>query len=222
MALFIDPKVRDTRPAEIALKSLADAGIETAVYDAIKLEPSDRSFMDAAAFATDAKVDGFISLGGGSTMDTAKAANLYSTHPADFLDYVNLPYGKFLPAPGPLRPHNRLPDHLGHRQRDHQHGGDGHRRSESEDGHLQQGDEADPGPGRPDNHRNHAVRRRRLDRIRRADPRHRKLHGTALHNAPEAGEPRQAARLPGRQSLQRRRQPGGDPPRRQIPRPGGQ
>ena len=109
VALFIDPKVRDTEPARIALKSLADAGVETAVFDAIKLEPTDRSFLEAADFATEAKVDGFISLGGGSTMDTAKAANLYSCHPADFLDYVNLPYGKFLPAPGPLKPHIACP-----------------------------------------------------------------------------------------------------------------
>ena len=37
-------------------------------------------------------------------MDTAKAVNLYDTWPADFLDYVNAPVGKGLPAPGPLKP----------------------------------------------------------------------------------------------------------------------
>ena len=48
---------------------------------------------DVTKFAGDAGVDGFISVGGGSVIDTAKAANLYATHPADFLAYVNAPIG---------------------------------------------------------------------------------------------------------------------------------
>ena len=36
--------------------------------------------------------DAFVAVGGGSVMDTAKVANLYSTYPTDdFLDYVNPP-----------------------------------------------------------------------------------------------------------------------------------
>ncbi|HSK15062.1 MAG TPA: hydroxyacid-oxoacid transhydrogenase, partial [Gaiellaceae bacterium] len=53
--------------------------------------------------------DGFVSIGGGSVIDTAKAANLYATHPADLLTYVNAPVGEGRPVPGPLRPHLACP-----------------------------------------------------------------------------------------------------------------
>ena len=46
-------------------------------------------------------------------MDTAKVANLYSTHPADFFDYVNPPIGKGVQVPGPLRPLFAIPTTAG-------------------------------------------------------------------------------------------------------------
>ena len=57
-------------------------------------EPTDTSFKNASSFASNGDYDGFIAVGGGSVMDTTKAANLYSTYPADFLDYVNAPIEK--------------------------------------------------------------------------------------------------------------------------------
>ena len=42
-------------------------------------------------------------------IDTAKAANLYASHPADFLSYVNPPVGEGTPVPGPLKPHIACP-----------------------------------------------------------------------------------------------------------------
>ncbi|MGH7326925.1 MAG: hydroxyacid-oxoacid transhydrogenase, partial [Polyangiaceae bacterium] len=46
---------------------------------------------------------------GGSVLDTCKAANLYSSHPADFLEYVNAPIGKGRKVPGVLAPHIACP-----------------------------------------------------------------------------------------------------------------
>lgn len=113
VALFCDPRVAGLAPLDTARRALAGAGVEATVYDAIEVEPTDRSFMAAAAFARDGKFDGFVSLGGGSTIDTTKAANLYSTYPADLLTYVNAPVGAAQPIPGPLKPHIACPTTFG-------------------------------------------------------------------------------------------------------------
>lgn len=108
-ALFTDRYVKALPFVETVLASLRAAKIDVAVYDGIAVEPTDDSFKAAAEFATDGKFDGFISVGGGSTIDTAKAANLYSSYPADFMDYVNAPIGAAKPVPGPLKPHIACP-----------------------------------------------------------------------------------------------------------------
>lgn len=109
VALFTDATVASLPCVETARTSLAAAGLDVVLYDAVKVEPTDRSFAEAAAFARAARVDGFVSIGGGSVMDTAKAANLLSTWPDDLLAYVNAPIGEAKPVPGPLKPHIACP-----------------------------------------------------------------------------------------------------------------
>ncbi len=108
-ALFTDRTLRALPWFSETLASLTVAGIDVAVFDAVAIEPTDRSFEDATRFARDAKVDGYISLGGGSVIDTCKAANLYATHPAELRTYVNAPAGDARPIPGPLAPHLACP-----------------------------------------------------------------------------------------------------------------
>ena len=112
--VLTDPGVGRLPPLATALQSLADQGIAAAVYDRVRVEPTDQSFVDATAFARSRAFDAFVAVGGGSVLDTAKAVNLYSTYPpADFLDYVNPPIGGGLPVPGPLKPLMAIPTTAG-------------------------------------------------------------------------------------------------------------
>ncbi len=113
VALFVDPHVLASVPGETALQSLRDAGLEVAVYDQTRFEPNSESFEAAAAFAREHAVDGFVSLGGGSVMDTAKAANLLSSYPDELIAYINAPIGGAKPVPGPLKPHIACPTTCG-------------------------------------------------------------------------------------------------------------
>ena len=111
--VVVDPALSKSETTSITLKALADESIDTAIYDTVHVEPTDASFKDAARFAADGRFDGFVAIGGGSTMDTAKAANLYSTYPADFLTYVNAPIGLGQPVPGKLKPMIAIPTTAG-------------------------------------------------------------------------------------------------------------
>ncbi len=113
VAVFIDPHLREQPFVATALTALRAAKIDAITYTDIAIEPTDASFKQAAAFAVDGKFDGYVSIGGGSTMDTAKAADLYATYPADFMDYVNAPIGAGRAIPGPLAPHIACPTTCG-------------------------------------------------------------------------------------------------------------
>ncbi len=112
-AIYTDKNVAKLEPVALTVDALKKEGIDYAVYAEVEVEPTDRSFKASAEFAREGKFDGFISVGGGSVMDTCKAANLYATYPAEFIDYVNAPIGKAVPVPGPLKPHIACPTTFG-------------------------------------------------------------------------------------------------------------
>lgn len=112
--VLTDAVVSRLPPLQIVQASLEENGVRSTVYDRVRIEPTDASFHDAIAFGRDHPFDAIVALGGGSTIDTAKAVNLYTSHPpADFLDYVNPPIGKGLPVPGPLKPLMAIPTTAG-------------------------------------------------------------------------------------------------------------
>ncbi|MEZ5394934.1 MAG: hydroxyacid-oxoacid transhydrogenase [Bryobacterales bacterium] len=111
--VLTDPNLYELPPVERALEALDDQGIRYHVFNRVRVEPSDESFKEAIAFAQSYDFDAIVAVGGGSVIDTAKAANLYSCWPADFLDYVNPPIGKGAPVPGPLKPLYAIPTTAG-------------------------------------------------------------------------------------------------------------
>lgn len=113
VGVFTDRGVRAHPYVDTVIKSLREAGIDFAIFDEVRVEPTDASFAAAAKFAMEGKFDGFVSVGGGSVIDTCKAANLYATYPADFLAYVNAPVGEGRLVPGAVKPHIACPTTCG-------------------------------------------------------------------------------------------------------------
>ena len=108
-----DPNLAGSEPVSVVLEALREASIDAALFDQVEVEPTDRSIQIAIEFAIEGRFDGFVAVGGGSSIDTAKAANLYATYPADLLDYVNPPVGKGIPVPGKLKPLIAVPTTAG-------------------------------------------------------------------------------------------------------------
>lgn len=111
--VITDPRIAKLPPVEVVRESLTREGIAFDLFDQVRVEPTDRSFQKAIEAATTTDYDAFVAVGGGSAIDTAKAANLYSTYPADFMDYVNAPLGAAKPVPGPLKPLIAIPTTAG-------------------------------------------------------------------------------------------------------------
>jgi hydroxyacid-oxoacid transhydrogenase len=111
--IFTDRHLSELGLPERIRGLLGEEGIKAEIFDGVEVEPTDRSMEEAAAVTRGKEFDGFIAVGGGSTIDTCKAVNLLTTHPAPLLDYINKPVGRGLPVPGPLRPLIAVPTTAG-------------------------------------------------------------------------------------------------------------
>ena len=110
VGVFTDPLIRDSAYFATVMDSLRASGLDSDVFDEITIEADDASVVRGAAFIADGNFDGVVSVGGGSVMDTAKAAMLYGLHPvSDFLDYFAPPLGAGKPIPPGLLPHLACP-----------------------------------------------------------------------------------------------------------------
>lgn len=111
--VLTDPNLAESQAVQTALHALRTTNIEAVLFDRVQIEPTDSSFLDAIQAAVAGNFDGFVAVGGGSVIDTAKVANLYATYPADLLTYVNPPLGAGMKVPGPLKPLIAVPTTAG-------------------------------------------------------------------------------------------------------------
>jgi hydroxyacid-oxoacid transhydrogenase len=84
-------------------------GIEVEVWERARVEPTAESFQEAADFAVEGDFDGFVAVGGGTSIDTAKVSDLIATHGGEIMDYVNPPVGGGKAPPSPLKPLLAIP-----------------------------------------------------------------------------------------------------------------
>jgi len=114
VAVITDGNLVNLPPVQKALHALEKARVPFEVYDRVRVEPTDTSFKECISFVRNLQPDAILAVGGGSVIDTAKAANLYTTYPeADFLDFVNPPIGKGLPVTKHLLPLLAVPTTAG-------------------------------------------------------------------------------------------------------------
>ena len=100
-------------PQRIA-DSLTKYDIRAEIFDGVHVEPTDESMDKAAGYAkAQGPWDGFIAVGGGSSIDTAKAVNLLTTDGGELMEYINKPIGAARAPKGQLKPLVAVPTTAG-------------------------------------------------------------------------------------------------------------
>ncbi len=112
--LVTDPGVAAAGHAGAVAGHIRSAGIEVELFDRVHVEPTDQSLVEAVDHARETgPYDAFVAVGGGSSIDTAKAVNLLSTNPGDLMDYINAPVGRARQPVNPLKPLVAVPTTTG-------------------------------------------------------------------------------------------------------------
>jgi len=109
-----DPGVAATGLPDRVAAQMAQFGVEAVVFDAVHIEPTDASMQAAIDWArANGPWDALVAVGGGSSIDTAKAVNLLLTNPGELIDYVNVPVGGGRAPIDPLHPLVAVPTTTG-------------------------------------------------------------------------------------------------------------
>ena len=111
--LVSDPGVVQAGITGRIVELIEAEGVEVEVWDRSRVEPTADSLQAAADFARDGGFDGFVAVGGGTSIDTAKVYDLIATHGGEIMDYVNAPVGDGKKPPSPLKPLLAVPTTAG-------------------------------------------------------------------------------------------------------------
>jgi hydroxyacid-oxoacid transhydrogenase len=112
--VITDAGLAATGLAQRIADQIEEFGIQTAVFDGVHVEPTDASMNRAIDWAREhGPWDAFVAVGGGSSIDTAKAVNLLTTNPGELMDYINAPVGGGQAPSHPLHPLIAVPTTTG-------------------------------------------------------------------------------------------------------------
>jgi hydroxyacid-oxoacid transhydrogenase len=109
-----DPGLAATGTPQRVADQMTAFGIEALVFDGVHVEPTDESLDRAVDWArAHGPWDAIVAVGGGSSIDTAKAINLMITNPGELMDYINKPVGGGQAPVNPLHPLVAVPTTTG-------------------------------------------------------------------------------------------------------------
>ncbi|MEV1295016.1 hydroxyacid-oxoacid transhydrogenase [Pseudonocardia sp. NPDC049635] len=112
--IVTDPGVRALGIPERIAESLQRYDVSSEIFDGVHVEPTDDSMTKATEYArAQGPWDGFVAVGGGSAIDTAKAINLLTSGSGELMDYINRPIGGGKAPEGPLKPLVAVPTTAG-------------------------------------------------------------------------------------------------------------
>lgn len=111
--LVSDPGVIQAGITGRIVELIEAEGVDVEVWDRSRVEPTADSLQAAADFAREGEFDGFVAVGGGTSIDTAKVSDLIATHGGEIMDYVNAPVGEGRKPPSPLKPLLAVPTTAG-------------------------------------------------------------------------------------------------------------
>lgn len=82
-----DQGVKAAGISEQVMEQVTKAGVTVTVFDGVIPNPTNEVVEEAAAIAKEAGADGFVAVGGGSSIDLAKAINVLMTNPGKIGEY---------------------------------------------------------------------------------------------------------------------------------------
>ena len=112
--VITDAGVSATGSPQRVAEAMRAYGVEAQVWDGVHVEPTDQSLQQAIdAAKASGPWDAYVAVGGGSSIDTAKAINLLTTNPGELMDYINKPVGGGRAPSMPLKPLVAVPTTTG-------------------------------------------------------------------------------------------------------------
>jgi choline dehydrogenase len=92
--LIADPIMKKLGRTDELRGILEESGVESAVFAEVEPDPSVELIERAGRFCREEGCDGIVALGGGSSIDTAKAVAVRVSHPGELTEYENMVGGK--------------------------------------------------------------------------------------------------------------------------------